>query len=180
LPRKRCGLPRASLQEPGQSDLRRIHIPAGKNALPCVERDVDHCPITMQLEKPAAVDGPQEAGVAGMVERPFGRTTEQSHGIPAESGGTLGPVFRRVQEALTVFNELAPTVPRNVTGRTIRIKPGNTLDPISGKLRLRCCFFLVGLLIQLWQLPQPVTASSKSGPKRPYAKGFLRALENLR
>ena len=30
-----------------------------------------------------------------------------------------------------------------------------------------------------WQLPPPLTASSKSSPKRPYAKRFLRAFEYL-
>jgi hypothetical protein len=86
----------------------------------------------------AAGDGPQKTGAAGIVEGPLRRTTEQSHRIPAQSGGTLDPVFRGPQEFIAVFNELAPTVPRDVTGRTIRVKPGNTLDPINGKLRLRC------------------------------------------
>jgi hypothetical protein len=30
-----------------------------------------------------------------------------------------------------------------------------------------------------WQLPPPLTASSKSSPKRSYAKSFLRAFEYL-
>jgi hypothetical protein len=30
--------------------------------------NVDHCPIAMQLKKPAAVDGPYEAGATQIVE----------------------------------------------------------------------------------------------------------------
>ena len=75
-----------------------------------------------------------------------------------------------LEELKLYFNELAPTVSRDVIGRTIRVKPGNALDPINGKLRLRCCLFLLGLLIQLWQLPQLATASSKSGPQRLYTE----------
>jgi hypothetical protein len=114
---------------------------------------------------PACLDPPPSIS-----QGPLGRTTEQSHRVPAQSGGTLGPVFGGPQEFIAVFNELAPTVSRDVIGRTIRVKPGNTLDPINGKLRLRCCLFLLGLLIQLWQLPQPATASSKSGPQRLYTE----------
>jgi len=38
--------------------------------------NVDHCPVAMQLKKPAAVDGPYEAGATEIVEGPLGRTTE--------------------------------------------------------------------------------------------------------
>jgi hypothetical protein len=93
--------------------------------------DVDHCPVSVQLDEPAAVDGPQEAGAAGIVEGPFGRTTEQSHRVPAQSGGTLGPVFGGAQEVFAVGYELLPTVPRDVIGRTFRVEPGNPLAPID-------------------------------------------------
>src|ERR1700730_6413968 len=54
LPPKRCGLPRANLLGPRQSDFGRIDVSTVKGAL----GNVDHCPIAMQLKKPAAVDGP--------------------------------------------------------------------------------------------------------------------------
>src|SRR6202048_3144311 len=133
LRRKRGGPPsRASLQGPGQSDLRRIHIPAGKNALPCLEGDIYHCPITVQLEKPAAVDGPQKASATGIVEGPLGRATEQSHRIPAQFSGALGPVFRGPQEFFAVVHELSPTVPRDVTGWISILKGRDTIDPFRG------------------------------------------------
>jgi hypothetical protein len=112
-PRKGCGLSEARLVQPRQSDLRRIHIPAVKDALRSVHRQVYHCPVSVQFDEPAAGDGPQKTGAAGIVEGPLRRTTEQSHRVPAQSGGTLGPVFRGPQEFVAVFDELAPTVPRH-------------------------------------------------------------------
>ena len=55
---KCSGRPRARLLGPGQNDFGRIYIPSGKDALGPMHWDVDHCPIAMQLKKPAAVDGP--------------------------------------------------------------------------------------------------------------------------
>jgi hypothetical protein len=43
---------------PGQSDFGRIYVPSGKDALGSMHWNVDHCPIAMQLKKPAAVDCP--------------------------------------------------------------------------------------------------------------------------
>jgi hypothetical protein len=96
---------------------------------------------------PACLDPPPSIS-----QGPLGRTTEQSHRAPAQSGGTLGPLFGGPQEFIAVFNELAPTVPRNVTGRTIRVKPGNTLDPINWKPRLRRRILLLVFFVS-WQLP---------------------------
>ena len=57
-PREGCGLPEARLLQPRQSDLRRIHIPAAKDALRSVHRHVYHCPVSVQFDKSAAGDGP--------------------------------------------------------------------------------------------------------------------------
>jgi hypothetical protein len=46
------------LDLPGQSDFGRIDVPTGKDALGSMHWNVDHCPIAMQLKKPAAVDCP--------------------------------------------------------------------------------------------------------------------------
>jgi hypothetical protein len=61
---------------PGQSDFGRIDISTVKDALGSMHWNVDHCPVAMQLKKPAAVDGPYEAGATEIVEGPLGRTTE--------------------------------------------------------------------------------------------------------
>jgi Bacterial conjugation TrbI-like protein len=53
-----CGRPRARLLGPGQSDFGRIYIPSGKDALGSMHWNVDHCPVAMQFDEPAAVDGP--------------------------------------------------------------------------------------------------------------------------
>src|SRR5580704_726065 len=51
-------LPRASLPGPGQSDFGRIDISTVKYALGSMQWDVDDCPVSTQLDEPAAVDGP--------------------------------------------------------------------------------------------------------------------------
>src|ERR1700730_15759672 len=48
-----------------------------------VRSQFDDCPISMQFKQSSAVDGPQQTGATGIVERPLGRTTEQSHRVPA-------------------------------------------------------------------------------------------------
>jgi hypothetical protein len=44
-----------SLLGPGQSDFGRIDISTGKGALGSMHWNVDHCPVAMQLKKPATV-----------------------------------------------------------------------------------------------------------------------------
>src|SRR6478752_8411106 len=61
---------------PGQTDFGRIDISTVKDALGSMHWNVDHCPVAMQLKKPAAVDVPYEAGATEIVEGPLGRTTE--------------------------------------------------------------------------------------------------------
>jgi hypothetical protein len=43
---------------PGQTDFGRIDISTVKDALGSMQWDVDDCPVSMQLDEPAAVDGP--------------------------------------------------------------------------------------------------------------------------
>jgi hypothetical protein len=73
-----CGLPEARLLQPRQSDLRRIHIPAVKDTLRSVHRQVYHCPVSVQFDEPAAGDGPQKTGAAGIVEGPLRRASQPS------------------------------------------------------------------------------------------------------
>jgi hypothetical protein len=47
----------------------------------------------MQLDEFAAVDDPQEAGAAKVLEGTGAITPEQGQSIPTERSGTLGPVF---------------------------------------------------------------------------------------
>ena len=53
-----------------------LGISTVKGALKSMHWNVDHCPVAMQLKKPAAVDGPYEAGATEIVEGPFGHATE--------------------------------------------------------------------------------------------------------
>jgi hypothetical protein len=55
--------------------------------------------------------------------RPPGRTTEQGHRVPSESGGVLGPPFQRAQEVRAVAHEL----PR-------RIRPIGSVDLTARRL----------------------------------------------
>ena len=74
-------------------------------------------------------------------------------------------------------------MPRDVIGRTIRVEIRGPLDPIdwNGTATFLRCFRFDGRRIALsWQLPKPLTSSSKAGPAGPYAKRFLRAFEYLR
>jgi hypothetical protein len=57
-------------------DFGRIYAPTGKDARGSLHWDIDQRPVTMQLKKPAAFDGPQQTVATGIVERPLGRTTE--------------------------------------------------------------------------------------------------------
>src|ERR1700746_2455940 len=68
---------------PRQGNLRHVDIATVEDTLGSVHWDVDNCPVAMELNEPAALEGPQEARAAGIVEGPPGRTTEQAHRIPA-------------------------------------------------------------------------------------------------
>ena len=48
-------------------------------------------PVSMKLNQPAAIDGPQQTRTAGTVERTVAAPAEQGHGVPAQCGGALGP-----------------------------------------------------------------------------------------
>ena len=60
------------------------------------------------------------------------------------------------------------------------METGDPLDPIdwNGAATFSRPGF-DGAFALSWQSPPPLTASSKSSPKRPYAKRFLRAFEYL-
>ena len=120
-----------SLLRPRQTDFGGLDIAARKDALPGLEGHVDHRPVSVQTDEPAAVHRPQESGGAGIVEGPGWVTAKQRNGIPAQLRGALRSVFRGAQEVLTVLDELMPTKPRNVVGWTVMIKPGDPLDPID-------------------------------------------------
>src|SRR5262249_42226851 len=73
------------------------------DALSGLEGHVDHRPVSVQLDEPAAVYGPEEASAGGIVEGPPGRTTEQGHGVPSESGGALGPIAEGLRKLWQSF-----------------------------------------------------------------------------
>src|ERR1700739_3352268 len=167
-------------------DLPHVDIATVEDTLGPVHWDVDNCPVAMELNEPAAVECPQEARAAGIVEGPLGRTTEQAHRIPAQLGRAPGPV--RGHKALAVIYKQAPAVPRNVAGWTTIVERSDSLDPHgwNWKARFWRCSLLWSRLwferrcILSWQFPEPLTTRTKTGSTRPYAKRFLRSSEELR
>jgi hypothetical protein len=86
----------------------------------------------MKLYEFAAIDDPKETSTTEMHQRIIAMATEQGSRIPAKFGGTLGPVFGRVQEALAIAHELMPTVPWDVSWWTRIVEACDPLDPTDG------------------------------------------------
>jgi hypothetical protein len=86
---------RSSLLGPRQTDFGALDIAAIKDALSGLEGHVNHGPVSVQFDEPAAVHRPQESGAGGIIKGPPGRTAEQADSIPPEPGGARGPAFRR-------------------------------------------------------------------------------------
>jgi hypothetical protein len=91
----------------------------------------------MEFYEFAAIDGPEETSAPEMHQRIIAMATEQSPRIPAKFGGTLGPVFGRVQEVMAIAHELMPSVPWDVSWRTIIVEAGDPLDPTDWDAPLR-------------------------------------------
>src|SRR6266404_2170488 len=114
---------------PWQGDFPSGNVPTVKDALRSIHWKLDDRPISMKLYEFAAIDGPEETSAPEMHQRIIAMATEQSPRIPAKFGGTLGPVFGRVQEAMAITHELIPTVPWDVSWWTIILEAGDPLDP---------------------------------------------------
>jgi hypothetical protein len=78
---------------PWQDDFPSGNVPTVKDALRSIHWKLDDRPISMQLYKFAAMDGPEETSATEMHQRIIAMATEQSPCIPAQFGGALGPVF---------------------------------------------------------------------------------------
>jgi hypothetical protein len=61
-----------------------------EDTLGSVHWDVDNCPVAMELNEPAAVEGHKRPALPEIVEGPLGRTPEQAHGVPAQLGRAPG------------------------------------------------------------------------------------------
>src|SRR5262249_49776487 len=90
---KRRYLVLCSLLRPRQTDFGALDVVAIKDALSGLEGHVDHRPVSVQLDEPAAVYGPQESRTGGIIEGPPRRTPEQRNRIPPEPGSAVGPIF---------------------------------------------------------------------------------------
>ena len=97
--------PRSVPLAPRQGDLRLVDIATVKNTLGPVHGDVDNCPVAVELNEPAAVECPQEARAAGIVEGPLGRTTEQTHS--AQNVDLAGKRFELLREIVPGLRRLA-------------------------------------------------------------------------
>src|SRR5262249_33925137 len=77
---KRRYLVLRSLLRPRQTDFGALDIAAIKDALSGLEGHVDHRPVSVQPDEPAAVHRPQESGAGGIIKGPPGRTRLLSAG----------------------------------------------------------------------------------------------------
>jgi len=68
---------------PWQGDFPRGNVPTVKDALRFVHWKLDDRPISTQLYKFAAIDGPEETSAPEMHQRIIAMATEQSPRIPA-------------------------------------------------------------------------------------------------
>src|SRR5258708_12340744 len=75
LPPKGRGRPRASLLGPRQSDLRRIHFSAVKDALRSVHWQVYPCPVSVQFADPPPPPTPPHPPRAPLIHAPPRRAT---------------------------------------------------------------------------------------------------------
>jgi hypothetical protein len=78
---------------PRQREVRSVETPAVKDASRSVHREFDNGLISMELQESAAVDDPQKTGSTEVLEGAFAPAAKQRHGLPAQPGGALGPVF---------------------------------------------------------------------------------------
>jgi hypothetical protein len=133
----------------------------------------------MKLDQPPAIDGPQQPGTAGTIERTMAAATEQGEGIPTQSGGALCPTTC-AQELGAVSHELMPTVRGNVGWWPTLAEPANTLDPTGGNAR--CTFGRLldceraGLLLQV---PEPFTRRSESTVNRSHTQRLFCSFERF-
>jgi hypothetical protein len=79
----------------------------------------------MDLQHPAAVDGPEKSGAR--IARTIATAAEQDPGIPPQLRGALG--LLRVQEDVAIVHELPPTMLRDARHRTVMLKTLDALDP---------------------------------------------------
>src|ERR1700730_15421931 len=61
--------------DPWQRDLPSVDAPTFKDMPRSVRSQFDACPISMQFKQSAAVDGPQQTGATGRVEKAANRST---------------------------------------------------------------------------------------------------------
>jgi hypothetical protein len=146
-----------------------------KDALRSVHWKLDDRPISMQLYKFAATDGPEETGATEMHQWVIAMAAKQSPRIPAQFGGALGPVFGRVQEVMAIAHELMPTVPWDVSWWTKIVQACDPLNPIDWNAPL-CANWLArnrgscrSSITIARQFPTPAAARSKASPHRFYA-----------
>jgi hypothetical protein len=61
---------------PGQADFARINISTVKDALRSIHWEVYHCPLSIQLDNFAAIDGPDKPGATEVHERMIAPASE--------------------------------------------------------------------------------------------------------
>ena len=75
--------------------------------------DLDHRPVRVHGDDPAAGDAPQQTGAVQVVQRARWMTSEQGQRIPAEVGGTLSPAAAAMYELVEVIQKNAPPMLRH-------------------------------------------------------------------
>jgi hypothetical protein len=176
---------------PGQRDFRHVHAPPFKDAARSVYGQFDNCPISVQLDESAAIDGPQETGTAKIGEGATASATEQGPGIPAQMSGALCPFFTGGQEIVTVGQKLAPSVRRDISQWATVVEARNPLAPTGRNATYRQVGRLgvidrSGSGLHNWQgrlslqAPAPFTPIPKTVPNGSYSEKLLGLFEHLR
>jgi hypothetical protein len=68
--------------DPRGPEIPNIKTPAVDNALRPILSQLNDGPVATKLDQPATIDGPQQTGTAGTVERTMAAATEQGQGVP--------------------------------------------------------------------------------------------------
>jgi hypothetical protein len=191
--------------DPRRRELGAVKAAPVKDALRSGHK-LDDGPVAMQLDEPAALDGPNEAAGAEICAGAIAVTAEQGQRVPTQFGSAPSPVFGRDNELVAVDHELAPSVRQDVNRPMMIVETGNPMGPIrwnleafryvrrilfneswflsfrtSTAVRRRSDWWLRGRIGDrcggLRQRPCPLARVSKSGPKRSYSEGLLGPLE---
>jgi hypothetical protein len=72
--------------------------------------DLDHRPVGVHGDDPAAGEAPQQTGALQVIKRAYWMTSEQGGSVPAQVGGPVGPKLAQIEKSCAVIEEKLPSV----------------------------------------------------------------------